>query len=167
MTQPNTGLTHKKILTVEEFLKEKAAFPEGYKLVFTNGCYDILHPGHVDLLTRARELGDGLIMGLNSDASVRRLKGETRPVNDERCRAFVLAALACIDYVVLFEEDTPLELIKAVKPQVLVKGGDWGLDNIVGRDEVEADGGKVFSLPLLEGYSTTGLIEHIHKLGEF
>ena len=166
MTDMNTKLLHEKILTIDEFLEKKAKLPEGHKLVFTNGCYDILHPGHVDLLARARELGDSLIMGLNSDASVRRLKGATRPVNNQQWRAYVLSALACVDYVVFFEEDTPLELITAVRPQLLVKGGDWSIDNIVGKDIVEGDGGSVHSLPLLPGYSTTGLIEHIHELGE-
>lgn len=160
-------LSHKKILTLPQFLEKKAALPPGFQLVFTNGCYDILHPGHVDLLTRARALGDGLILGLNSDASVRRIKGELpgppRPLNAEGERAFVLAGLESVDFVVLFDEDTPLELIKAVRPQVLVKGGDWELSRIVGREAVEADGGRVVSLPLLPGYSTTGLIERIRS----
>ncbi|KAF5057697.1 Bifunctional protein HldE [anaerobic digester metagenome] len=130
-------------------------------LVFTNGCFDILHPGHVDYLQRARDLGERLVVGLNSDASVRRLKGPTRPVNDEASRALVLAALACVDHVVVFEEDTPYELIRAVAPDVLVKGGDWSVDRIVGRDLVEARGGRVLSIPLLAGHSTTSIIERI------
>ena len=162
-----SALAHPKILTLPEFLAKRAALPPGYRLVFTNGCYDILHPGHVDLLARARALGDGLILGLNSDASVRRIKGNLpgppRPVNPQRERAFVLAGLASVDFVVIFDEDTPLELIRAVRPQVLVKGGDWDVSRIVGRDVVEADGGKVVSLPLLPGYSTTGLIEKLTK----
>jgi len=137
--------------------------------VFTNGCYDILHPGHVDLLARARALGDGLILGLNSDASVRRIKGDLpgpkRPVNSEAERAFVLAGLASVDFVVLFDDDTPLALIRAVRPQVLVKGGDWDVARIVGREVVEADGGQVVSLPLLPGYSTTGLIARLTAQG--
>jgi len=160
-------LAHPKMLTLPEFLAQKAAFPPGYRLVFTNGCYDILHPGHVDLLARARALGDGLILGLNSDASVRRIKGDlpgpARPVNNQAERAFVLAGLASVDFVVVFDEDTPLELIRAVRPQVLVKGGDWDVSRIVGRDVVEADGGMVVSLPLLPGYSTTGLIERLTR----
>lgn len=153
---------NKKLLTIAEFLERKKTFPAGYKLVFTNGCFDILHPGHVDLLTRARALGDGMIMGLNSDESVRRQgKGVDRPVNPQHERAFVLAGLECIDFIIVFDEDTPHELISAVRPQVLVKGGDWSVENIVGRDIVEADGGEVHSLPLLEGYSTTSLIERI------
>ncbi|MDR3641731.1 MAG: adenylyltransferase/cytidyltransferase family protein [Humidesulfovibrio sp.] len=166
---PNASLSHPKILTLPEFLTRKAAFPPGYRLVFTNGCYDILHPGHVDLLARARALGDGLILGLNSDASVGRIKGDLpgpkRPVNSQVERAFVLAGLASVDFVVLFNEDTPLELIRAVRPQVLVKGGDWDVSRIVGRDGVEADGGQVLSLPLLPGYSTTGLIERLTGCG--
>ncbi|HWR04331.1 MAG TPA: D-glycero-beta-D-manno-heptose 1-phosphate adenylyltransferase [Humidesulfovibrio sp.] len=162
-----TTLSHPKILTLPEFLAKRAALPPDYRLVFTNGCYDILHPGHVDLLARARALGDGLILGLNSDASVRRIKGELpgpkRPVNSEAERAFVLAGLASVDFIVLFDEDTPLELIRAVRPQVLVKGGDWDVSRIVGRDLVEADGGRVVSLPLLPGYSTTGLIERLTR----
>ena len=130
-------------------------------VVFTNGCFDILHPGHVDYLQRARAMGDSLVVGLNSDASVRRLKGSRRPVNDEESRAVVLAALACVDYVIVFEEDTPYELIGAIVPDVLVKGGDWSVDRIVGRDIVERAGGRVFSIPLLAGYSTTGIVDRI------
>jgi rfaE bifunctional protein nucleotidyltransferase chain/domain len=154
-------------MTREEFVAIRRALPKGYRLVFTNGCFDILHPGHVDLLARARALGDGLIVGLNSDASVRRIKkdaaGSKRPVNSQASRAFVLAALEAVDFVVIFDEDTPLELIRAAQPQVLVKGGDWSKDRIVGRDVVEAAGGQVMSLPLLSGYSTSGLIERILK----
>lgn len=163
------SLAHPKILTLPEFLAKKAAFPPGFRLVFTNGCYDILHPGHVDLLARARSQGDGLLLGLNSDASVRRIKGDLagpkRPVNPQAERAFVLAGLQSVDFVVLFDEDTPLELIRAVRPQVLVKGGDWDVARIVGREVVEAEGGLVLSLPLLPGYSTTGLIERLRGAG--
>lgn len=134
---------------------------DGGRVVFTNGCFDIIHPGHVDYLERARSMGACLVVGLNSDASVRRLKGALRPVNDQHSRARVLAALACVDFVVIFEEDTPLELIKKVRPDVLVKGGDWSVDRIVGRDVVEAAGGTVCSIPLLAGYSTTGTVERI------
>ncbi len=160
-------LENPKILTLDDFVAVKHALPRQFKLVFTNGCYDILHPGHVDLLQRARKLGDGLILGLNSDASVQRIKGDMpgprRPLNSQDERAYVLAALECVDFVVVFDEDTPFELIRAVRPQVLVKGGDWPVEKIVGRDIVEADGGTVVSLPLLPGYSTTGLIERILK----
>jgi rfaE bifunctional protein nucleotidyltransferase chain/domain len=130
-------------------------------VVFTNGCFDILHPGHVDYLQRARSLGSCLVVGLNSDASVRRLKGPLRPVNDETSRALVLAALACVDYVIVFHEDTPYELIRTVEPDVLVKGGDWSVDRIVGRDLVEGLGGRVLSIPLLKGYSTTAIVDRI------
>jgi len=134
----------------------------GRRIVFTNGCYDILHPGHVDLLARARAQGDILVLGLNSDASVRSLgKGDDRPVNPFPVRAYVLAHLASVDFVAEFDESTPYELIKAVRPQVLVKGGDWSVDRIVGRDIVESDGGTVLSLPLLGGFSTTALLEKI------
>ena len=167
---PSHALTNPKILSLDDFLAVKHALPRQYRLVFTNGCFDILHPGHVDLLTRARALGDGLILGLNSDASVHRIKahlgggaasGPARPLNSQDERAFVLAALECVDFVVIFDEDTPLSLIRAVRPQVLVKGGDWDVSRIVGREVVEADGGQVLSLPLLPGYSTTGLIGRI------
>ena len=164
-----TLLAHPKILTLPEFLARKAAFAPGFRLVFTNGCYDILHPGHVDLLARARAEGDALLLGLNSDASVRRIKGDLpgpkRPVNSEAERAFVLAGLASVDFVVLFDEDTPLALIRAVQPQVLVKGGDWDISRIVGREVVEQAGGRVLSLPLLPGYSTTRLIERLTGQG--
>lgn len=159
----NTALAHAKVLGLDAFLARRRALPPDYRLVFTNGCFDLLHPGHVDLLARARALGDGLILGLNSDDSVRRLKGPERPVVSARERAFVLAGLASVDFVVVFGEDTPLELITAVRPQVLVKGGDWPVERIVGREVVQADGGGVHSLPLLPGYSTTALIERIRS----
>ncbi len=153
-----------KFMELEEFLALRNKLPQDFKLVFTNGCFDILHPGHVDLLERCRAMGDGLILGLNSDASVRGLgKGKGRPVNCENDRAAVLAGLACVDWVVLFAQPTPLELIKAVRPSVLVKGGDWAVERIVGRELVEELGGKVVSLPLLPGYSTTELIKRICK----
>jgi rfaE bifunctional protein nucleotidyltransferase chain/domain len=149
--------TRKKILTRDDL----GAIPRQGPVVFTNGCFDILHPGHVDYLERARAMGSCLVVGLNSDASVRRLKGCCRPVNGQDSRARVLAALACVDAVIVFEEDTPYALIQAVGPDVLVKGGDWSLDRIVGRDLVEAAGGRVCSIPLLAGHSTTGIVERI------
>lgn len=134
------------------------------RIVFTNGCYDILHPGHVDILARCKAEGDILVLGLNSDASVRSLgKGDDRPVNTFAVRAYVLAHLTSVDYVVEFDESTPFELIDAVRPNVLIKGGDWGIDSIVGKDIVENDGGEVLSLPLLQGFSTTSLIEKIRS----
>ncbi len=151
-----------KLMSIRTFLKRKAEFAPGHKLVFTNGCFDVLHPGHVDLLARARALGDALVLGLNSDESVKMLgKGDDRPLNSQEERAFVLAGLACVDYIIIFHESTPLELIKGVRPQVLVKGGDWPVDSIVGNDVVTKAGGQVMSLPLLEGYSTTGFLEKI------
>lgn len=134
----------------------------GFKIVFTNGVFDLLHPGHIRYLQEARRLGDRLIVAVNSDRSVRALdKGADRPLNPESERAEVVAALACVDAVVIFDEDTPHEIVRAVQPDILVKGADWGPDNIVGRDIVEARGGKVVRLPVAEGYSTTKLIERI------
>ena len=128
-------------------------------MVFTNGCFDILHAGHVSLLERARSLGAYLVVGLNSDASITRLKGPSRPVNNCADRAAVLRAIRWVDQVEVFDQDTPLELILRLKPDVLVKGGDWALDQIVGATEVQQWGGQVHSLPLVEGKSTTGIIE--------
>lgn len=133
----------------------------GRKIVFTNGCFDVLHFGHVHYLLQAKELGDILVIGLNSDDSVRRLKGPTRPINGEKERAFVLSALACVDYVVVFDEDTPKDLIKTVRPDVLVKGGDYTLDNIVGADFVTQNGGTVTTIPFVEGFSSTRIIEKL------
>jgi rfaE bifunctional protein nucleotidyltransferase chain/domain len=143
----------------------EAARASGKSIVFTNGCYDLLHSGHVDFLARCKALGDILILGLNSDASVRRQgKLPPRPVTPFADRAFVLAHLASVDYIVGFDEDTPLELIKAIKPQLLVKGGDWPVERIAGRAEVEQLGGRVLSLPLLPGYSTTGILDKLKRL---
>jgi rfaE bifunctional protein nucleotidyltransferase chain/domain len=133
----------------------------GEKIVFTNGCFDLLHFGHLHYLADARDLGDRLVIGLNGAASVRRLKGPGRPINDEITRTHLLAALEVVDAVVIFEEDTPLELIKLVQPDVLVKGGDWQPEQIVGSDVVLARGGKVMSLPYIQGYSTTNIEKKI------
>ena len=135
----------------------------GRTVVFTNGVFDLLHPGHVRYLKQARALGDALIVGLNADASVRRNKGAGRPINGEQERAEVLAALECVDAVVLFDEDTPAEIIKAVDPDVLVKGADWPADQIVGRDTVEARGGRVVRVTVEQGYSTTALLEKVRS----
>jgi D-glycero-beta-D-manno-heptose 1-phosphate adenylyltransferase len=132
----------------------------GKKVVFTNGCYDVLHPGHIRLLEAARSLGDVLILALNTDASVQRLKGPTRPLICETERAELAAALAAVDAVTFFDEDTPRELIAAVLPDILIKGADW-THFIAGREEVEAAGGRVLALPLEPGYSTTGIVEQI------
>jgi rfaE bifunctional protein nucleotidyltransferase chain/domain len=161
--KPNFELDSPKIVTDSEFGLLRGSFSPGTRVVFTNGCFDILHAGHVDLLTRAAKHGDILVLGLNSDTSVRSIKGSKRPVNSERHRAFVLAGLGVIDYVILFDEDTPYNLISSVRPDILIKGGDWSVDNIVGRDIVEGNGGKVLSLPLLPGYSTTDLLKRIHE----
>jgi len=149
-----------KILTREEILSRYGR-PRSNKLVFTNGCFDLLHRGHVEYLYAARALGDALVLALNSDASVRRLKGESRPVVPELDRAIVVAGLACVDAVTIFDEDTPRELIAALLPDVLVKGGDYRPEEVVGREEVEEAGGEVVIMPLVPGRSTTALI---HKL---
>ena len=132
---------------------------QGLRIGFTNGCFDILHPGHVRVLTAARGACDRLVVGLNSDASVKRLKGEGRPVQDERARAEVLAALEAVDLVVIFEEDTPIDLITRVRPSVLVKGGDYTREQVVGHEIVEADGGEIVLVDILAGHSTTSLVD--------
>jgi D-beta-D-heptose 7-phosphate kinase/D-beta-D-heptose 1-phosphate adenosyltransferase len=134
---------------------------QGERIVFTNGCFDVLHQGHVRYLQQARALGQILVVGLNSDASVRRLKGPTRPLNEAEARAEVLASLACVDYVTVFEEDTPLHLIETFRPHVLVKGADYSPDQVVGRDLVETQGGQVVLIPLVPGQSTTRLVPHL------
>ncbi len=133
----------------------------GQRIVFTNGCFDILHPGHIRFLQEARKLGDTLVVGVNSDRSVRDLKGQQRPILTELERCELLSGLESVNYVIVFDEPTPLGLIQAVLPHVLVKGGDWGLTQIVGREEVEANGGTVTSLPYEKGQSTSGIIERI------
>ncbi len=132
----------------------------GKKVVFTNGCFDILHSGHIDLLRRARNLGDALIVAINSDASVDRIKGPVRPIIPESERAELLDALEMVDFVSSFEDDTPLQPILMIRPDILVKGADW-TDNIVGQREVQSWGGKVFNLPLVEGCSTTAIVDHV------
>jgi rfaE bifunctional protein nucleotidyltransferase chain/domain len=152
----------RKILGREELVRERARMRrEGKQLVFTNGCFDLLHPGHVRYLDQARALGDSLVVALNSDRSVRALKGEGRPILSQRERAEVMAALESVDYVTTFDEETPRELIAVLLPDILVKGGDWPVEQIVGREEVEAAGGKVLSLAYVEGSSTTDIIERI------
>ena len=151
-----------KILSRQALASELARLrAEGKKAVFTNGVFDLLHVGHLRYLAQARALGDALVIGLNSDASVKRLKGEKRPILPEAERAELLAGLACVDYVCVFDEDDPRALIQAATPAVLVKGGDWPIDKILGRDSVEAAGGKVLSLPFVEGRSTTSIVESI------
>lgn len=153
---------HQKIQTTGTLRQTLADWrAAGQKIVFTNGCFDLLHFGHLHYLADARDLGDRLVVGLNSAASVRRLKGPTRPINDEHTRTHALAALQFVDAVVIFEDDTPLELIRAAMPDVLVKGGDWRPEQIVGADLVLANGGEVRSLPFVDGYSTTSLEQKI------
>lgn len=153
----NKIVSKEAALQIINLLKQK-----GKKVVFTNGCFDILHPGHVDYLSQARDLGDFLILGLNTDNSVRRLnKAPNRPINKELERAMVLAALGCIDAIVLFDEETPYDLINFLQPNVLVKGNDYKAEEIVGYDIVTANGGKVVTIPFLEGFSTTNLIKRI------
>jgi D-beta-D-heptose 7-phosphate kinase/D-beta-D-heptose 1-phosphate adenosyltransferase len=153
-----------KIVSQDELVqvaaREKRA---GRRVVFTNGCFDILHPGHVRCLADARRLGDLLIVAVNSDQSVRGNKGTDRPLVPQQDRAEVLAALASVDYVTIFDEPTPRTLIARVLPNILVKGADWALDQVAGREEVEAAGGQVISIPLAQGYSTTNLIEKIRN----
>ncbi|HOJ51091.1 MAG TPA: D-glycero-beta-D-manno-heptose 1-phosphate adenylyltransferase [Syntrophales bacterium] len=149
-------LTREALLTVVKALRE-----EGKKIVFTNGCFDLIHVGHVRYLRAAKELGDVLIVGLNSDDSVRRLKGPHRPISCQEDRAEILAALEFVDYITVFDEDTPYNLIAIIVPDVLVKGGDWDQEKIVGRDIVESRGGKVTTIPFTEGKSTTNLIKRI------
>jgi rfaE bifunctional protein nucleotidyltransferase chain/domain len=153
-----------RILSLDEavarFGREKLS---GRRVVFTNGCFDLLHPGHIRCLEQARGLGDLLIVGLNSDASVRQLKGEGRPLLPELERAEILAAMECVDAVVIFDELTPREVIARLLPDVLVKGGDWVGDQIVGREEVEAAGGRVVSAPVVPGYSTSEIVRKIRE----
>ena len=137
----------------------------GRRVVFTNGCFDLLHPGHIQSLEQARALGDALIVGINGDASVRELKGPGRPILPELERAEILAALECVDAVVIFQELTPRETIAALLPDVLVKGGDWPGDQIIGREEVEAAGGRVVSVPVVPGYSTTAILAKMRAAG--
>jgi D-beta-D-heptose 7-phosphate kinase/D-beta-D-heptose 1-phosphate adenosyltransferase len=149
-----------KTITLDAALKRfNTEFRNKHKIVFTNGCFDLLHRGHIYYLSRARELGDLLVVGLNSDASVRLLKGPGRPVNMQEARAEVLGALAFVDYIIVFEEETPLKLITALEPDILVKGGDYKAEDIVGYREVSSRGGRVETIPLLEGYSSTSIID--------
>jgi D-beta-D-heptose 7-phosphate kinase/D-beta-D-heptose 1-phosphate adenosyltransferase len=162
--RPHGDSLNSGILTLEQailqFGREKR---NGRRVVFTNGCFDLLHPGHIRGFEMARKLGDVLIVGLNSDASVRQLKGPTRPIIPERERAEILAALESVDAVVIFDELTPREVISRLLPDILVKGGDWPGDQIVGREEVEAAGGRVVSVPLVPGYSTTAILQKIRE----
>ena len=157
-------LVQSKIMTAEVAAARTAGFGVIHnRIVFTNGCFDLLHPGHLTYLAQARALGGYLVVGLNSDASVRQLKGADRPLMDEAARAFALASLCFVDAVCIFTEETPLNLIKTIKPDLLVKGGDYEPDTIVGADFVRSLGGEVEVLPFVPGYSTTQIIEQIRK----
>jgi rfaE bifunctional protein nucleotidyltransferase chain/domain len=154
-----------KILGREELVRRYGR-PRTERVVFTNGCFDLLHPGHVTYLARAGALGDALVVGVNTDASIRRLeKAPDRPVVGQEARAAVVAGLESVDAVCLFDEDTPAELIGALVPDVLVKGGDYRMEDVVGRETVEAAGGRVVLIPFVEGYSTTELMQRIRELG--
>ena len=156
-----------KVLTIDQLLAERRRLNEaGHKLVFTNGVFDILHVGHVRYLEDARALGDDLAVAINSDASVRQLKGDARPLMNENERAEILAALRAVDYVTIFDNISPRSLIAKLLPDVLVKGGDYALDEIHGREEVEAAGGRVVSLPFIEGASTSRIIERMKNSDE-
>lgn len=156
----------RKIMTQAAVAREAGCMQSrGGKVVFTNGCFDLLHVGHTRYLQAARFLGDALVVAVNSDASVRRIKGTGRPLNGEKDRLEVLAALECVTWVCLFGDDTPLRLIRKIGPDVLVKGGDWPVEKIVGRDVVEGRGGKVLSIPLVRGASTTEIIDRVRGKG--
>jgi D-beta-D-heptose 7-phosphate kinase/D-beta-D-heptose 1-phosphate adenosyltransferase len=151
-----TVYSRKEIVSIRKKLKEK-----NKKVVFTNGCFDILHAGHVDYLTKSKEMGDVLIVGLNSDVSIKSIKGEKRPIINEHERALIISNLKAVDYVTLFDEDTPFELISALLPDILIKGEDWKIDNIVGKDIVEANGGKVKTIKFVSSQSTSNIIQTI------
>jgi rfaE bifunctional protein nucleotidyltransferase chain/domain len=158
-------MTENKIFTLTDLSKQVTRWQEeGHKIVFTNGCFDIVHLGHIDYLEKAQALGQKLVLGLNTDASVSRLKGTSRPVVNEYARSRMMAAFAFVDAVVLFDEPTPLELIELVQPDILVKGDDYSIETIVGADFVIAKGGAVKTIPLVKGYSTTSLIQKIKQL---
>lgn len=156
--------TSQKIFTLADLVEQRKIWKAAnQKVVFTNGCFDILHLGHIDYLEKARQLGDKLIIGLNTDVSVKKLKGEARPINNEYARSRLLAALAFTDAIVLFGEPTPLHLIETLLPDILVKGNDYTVENIVGASVVLANGGEVKTVELVTGYSTTGLIEKMKQ----
>jgi len=161
----NPDFIQQKIYTLPQLLKQVGRWKFlGKKIAFTNGCFDILHEGHIFSLGQAAREGDVLVVGVNADASTKRLKGPSRPVNNEHSRALLLASLLIVDAVVIFEEDTPLELISAIMPDTIVKGGDYTVEQVVGGKEVIANGGKVVINPIMPGFSTTGIIEKINRL---
>jgi len=155
-------MTQSNILPLKELIKIRAVLKsENKKVVFTNGCFDILHAGHVDYLVKAKKQGDILIVALNSDKSVRRIKGEKRPIVPEEQRAFIISQLKCVDYVTFFDEDTPEKTIQTLVPDILVKGSDWKIENIIGRDIVEENGGSVVTIDFVTNTSSSGIIESI------
>lgn len=159
------SIIRSKIYTIDHLRRQIAVWRfKKQTIVFSNGCFDILHLGHIEYLAKARDLGDVLIVGLNSDDSVRRIKGPHRPVNQEDARAITLAALPFVDAVIIFGEDTPLELIRTVQPDILVKGKDYEGKEIVGSDVVKAKGGTIVTIEITKGYSTSHIIEQIHKI---
>ena len=161
----NPDFIQQKIYMLPQLLKQVDRWKFlGKKIAFTNGCFDILHEGHIFSLGQAAREGDVLVVGVNADASTKRLKGPSRPVNNEHSRALLLASLLIVDAVVIFEEDTPLELISAIMPDTIVKGGDYTVEQVVGGKEVIANGGKVVINPIMPGFSTTGIIEKINRL---
>jgi D-glycero-beta-D-manno-heptose 1-phosphate adenylyltransferase len=161
----NTDIIQQKIFTLSGILKEVKRWKFlKKKIAFSNGCFDILHEGHIFSLSQAAKEGDVLIVGINSDASTKRLKGLSRPINNEHSRALLIASLIMVDAVVIFEEDTPLEIIKAIMPDIIVKGGDYTVEQIIGAKEVIANGGSVVINPIVQGFSTTGIIDKIHRL---
>jgi rfaE bifunctional protein nucleotidyltransferase chain/domain len=161
----NLEIIKSKILNRDRLKNQLAVWRfKDQKIVFTNGCFDLLHLGHIDYLSKAKDHGNVLIVGVNTDASVRRLKGENRPVTDETSRSVIMASLQFVNAVVLFDEDTPYELIKLVQPDVLVKGSDYQPEDIVGYDIVKAKGGEIVTIDFLEGYATTGIIEKIKSV---
>jgi D-beta-D-heptose 7-phosphate kinase/D-beta-D-heptose 1-phosphate adenosyltransferase len=161
-----TNAINNKVFTLPSLVAAIAGWRiRGLTISFTNGCFDILHEGHIFSLSQAANEADILIVGVNSDASTKRLKGEERPVNNEQSRSLLLASLAIVDAVVVFEEDTPLNLITNILPDVIVKGGDYTIEQIVGAKEVIANGGRVVINPIVQGFSTTGIIEKIRRLG--
>lgn len=153
-----------KTVSLKRLNAELAALRKKKKVVFTNGCFDIIHAGHVRYLKKARSLGDVLVVGLNSDSSVRSIKGETRPIVPQKERAEVLSALECVDYVVVFSDPTPLKLIESIRPDVLAKGADWAAKDIVGGDAVKKEGGRVARITLVKGRSTTNIIRRVLEL---
>ncbi|MEP6747060.1 MAG: D-glycero-beta-D-manno-heptose 1-phosphate adenylyltransferase [Bacteroidota bacterium] len=161
----NPDIIQQKIYTLTDLLKQTGRWKFlGKKIAFSNGCFDILHEGHIFSLSQAAKEGDVLIVGINSDASTKRLKGDSRPVNKEHSRALLIASLLMVDAVVIFEEDTPLEIITAILPDTIVKGGDYAVEQVAGAKEVIANGGHVVINPIIPGFSTTGIIEKIHRL---